>query len=109
MFKDKNLINYWRNRLLRKTLLSIASSIQTLVRYVFSVAMKKKQHDMRIRYNNDKLKFHIGDVRSYDSISMAMRGVDYLFSAAALKQVPSCEFYPVEAVRTNVLGTEKHT
>jgi UDP-glucose 4-epimerase len=67
---------------------------------------EKKQHDMRLKYNNEKLKFYIGDVRSYDSISMALRGVDYIFSAAALKQVPSCEFYPIEAVKTNVLGTE---
>lgn len=67
---------------------------------------EKKQEDMRIAYSNDKLKFYIGDVRDYDSISQAMVGVDYVFHAAALKQVPSCEFYPMEAVRTNILGTE---
>jgi UDP-glucose 4-epimerase len=67
---------------------------------------EKKQEDMRITFNNPKLKFYIGDVRDYDSISQAMKGVDYVFHAAALKQVPSCEFYPMEAVRTNVIGTE---
>lgn len=67
---------------------------------------EKKQEDMRIALNNSKLKFYIGDVRDYDSVSQAMRGVDYVFHAAALKQVPSCEFYPMEAVRTNVIGTE---
>lgn len=67
---------------------------------------EKKQDDMRKKYNNSKLKFHIGDVRDYQSISSAMRGVDYVFHAAALKQVPSCEFYPLEAVKTNVIGTE---
>ena len=67
---------------------------------------EKKQDDMRKLYNNDKLKFYIGDVRDYTSIFDAMRGVDYVFQAAALKQVPSCEFYPLEAVKTNVLGTE---
>jgi UDP-N-acetylglucosamine 4,6-dehydratase/5-epimerase len=67
---------------------------------------EKKQEDMRIALGCDKVKFYIGDVRDYDSISQAMTGVDYVFHAAALKQVPSCEFYPMEAVRTNVLGTE---
>lgn len=67
---------------------------------------EKKQDDMRKRYNNDKLKFYIGDVRNIDSVREAVRGVDYLFHAAALKQVPSCEFFPMEAVRTNVIGTD---
>ena len=67
---------------------------------------EKKQDDMRKKYENPKLKFYIGDTRSYDSVLHAMRGVDYVFQAAALKQVPSCEFFPMEAVRTNVLGTE---
>lgn len=67
---------------------------------------EKKQEEMRIALNNNKLRFYIGDVRDYDSVSQAMKGVDYVFHAAALKQVPSCEFYPMEAVRTNVLGTE---
>ena len=67
---------------------------------------EKKQHDMRVAYNNSKIKFHIGDVRNENSLRDAMIGVDYVFHAAALKQVPSCEFYPIEAVQTNVLGTE---
>ena len=67
---------------------------------------EKKQEDMRIELNNSKVKFYIGDVRNYDSLYSAMVGVDFIFHAAALKQVPSCEFYPMEAVRTNVLGTE---
>ncbi|MEG0909280.1 MAG: polysaccharide biosynthesis protein [Bacilli bacterium] len=67
---------------------------------------EKKQEDMRIKYNNEKIKFYIGDVRDYRSIEDAMDGVDFVFHAAALKQVPSCEFFPVQAVKTNVLGTE---
>ncbi|WP_404455407.1 polysaccharide biosynthesis protein [Virgibacillus necropolis] len=67
---------------------------------------EKKQDDMRKKYNNDKLKFHIGDVRDVDSVKNAMYGVDYIFHAAALKQVPSAEFFPLEAVKTNILGTE---
>jgi UDP-N-acetylglucosamine 4,6-dehydratase/5-epimerase len=67
---------------------------------------EKKQEEIRIALNDPKLKFYIGDVRNYDSIHQALKGVDYVFHAAALKQVPSCEFYPLEAVRTNVLGSE---
>ena len=67
---------------------------------------EKKQEDMRIAFNHPKLKFYIGDVRNYDSIYEAMKGVNYVFHAAALKQVPSCEFYPMEAIRTNALGAE---
>ncbi|MEY2667074.1 MAG: hypothetical protein RLZZ384_1245 [Pseudomonadota bacterium] len=67
---------------------------------------EKKQEDMRLEINDSRVKFYLGDVRNYDSICEAMNGVDYVFHAAALKQVPSCEFYPMEAVRTNVLGAE---
>ncbi len=67
---------------------------------------EKKQDDLRKQYNNEKIKFYIGDVRDADSIKHAMSGVDFVFSAAALKQVPSCEFFPLEAVKTNIIGTE---
>ena len=67
---------------------------------------EKKQDDMRKQFNDDRLKFYIGDVRDYASVANACKGVDYIFHAAALKQVPSCEFYPMEAVKTNILGTE---
>src|SRR5574344_1092478 len=67
---------------------------------------EKKQDDMRKPYSNSNLKFYIGDVRDYQSIDDAFRGVDYVFSAAALKQVPSCEFFPLEAMKTNVIGSD---
>ena len=68
---------------------------------------EKKQDDMRRKYNSAKIKYYIGDVRDLDSIEIAIKGVDYIFHAAALKQVPSCEFYPMEAVKTNVRGTQE--
>ena len=67
---------------------------------------EKKQDDMRTKLKSAKLKFYIGDVRDYSSVERAMRGVDYVFHAAALKQVPSCEFFPIEAAKTNVFGTQ---
>ena len=71
-----------------------------------SAATRRSRRTCGSRYNNPKLKFYIGDVRDYDSVAAAMDGVDYVFHAAALKQVPSCEFYPLEALRTNALGAE---
>jgi UDP-N-acetylglucosamine 4,6-dehydratase len=105
MFKDKILMitggtGSFGNTVLKRFLSTEVSEIRIFSRD------EKKQEDMRIAFNNQKLKFCIGDVRNYDSVLQAIKGVDYLFHAAALKQVPSCEFYPMEAVRTNVIGTE---
>ena len=105
MFLNKKLIitggtGSFGNAVLRRFINTDISEIRIISRD------EKKQDDMRKVYNNPKIKFYIGDVRDYRSLSQAFRGVDYCFHAAALKQVPSCEFYPMEAVRTNVLGTE---
>ena len=105
MFKDKTLLITGGTGSFGNTVLDAFVNTDIAEIRVFS-RDETKQHDMRLKYNNDKIKYYIGDVRSFDSINTAMRGVDYVFSAAALKQVPSCEFYPIEAVRTNVLGTE---
>jgi len=105
MFKDKTLLitggtGSFGNAVLERFLESDIKEIRIFSRD------EKKQHDMRLKYSNPKLKFFIGDVRNYDSIFRAMQGVDYVFQAAALKQVPSCEFFPIEATMTNVIGTE---
>ena len=105
MFKDKVLLitggtGSFGNAVLKRFIDSDISEIRIFSRD------EKKQEDMRIALKNDKLKFYIGDVRDYDSVHDALRDVNYVFHAAALKQVPSCEFYPMEAVRTNVLGAE---
>jgi UDP-N-acetylglucosamine 4,6-dehydratase/5-epimerase len=105
MFINKSLLitggtGSFGNAVLRRFLNSDVAEIRVFSRD------EKKQDDMRKKYNSPKLKFYIGDVRDADSVRTAVRGVDYIFHAAALKQVPSCEFYPLQAVKTNVLGTE---
>jgi UDP-glucose 4-epimerase len=105
MFKDKTLLitggtGSFGNAVLRRFLDTNIGEIRVFSRD------EKKQDDMRHEMRSPKLKFYIGDVRNFNSINDAMRGVDYVFNAAALKQVPSCEFYPLEAVATNILGTE---
>jgi UDP-glucose 4-epimerase len=105
MFKDKILMITGGTGSFGNTVLKRFLSTEVREIRIFS-RDEKKQEEMRIALNNPKLKFYIGDVRDYDSTHQAMKGVDYIFHAAALKQVPSCEFYPMEAVRTNVIGTE---
>jgi len=105
MFKDKTLLitggtGSFGNAVLNRLLTTDVSEIRIFSRD------EKKQDDMRKLYKNDKIKFYIGDVRDLQSIKNAMHGVDYIFHAAALKQVPTCEFFPSEAVKTNVLGTD---
>ena len=105
MFKNKTLLitggtGSFGNAVLSKFISSDIGEIRIFSRD------EKKQHDMRVTYDNPKIKFYIGDVRDYQSILEASRDIDYIFHSAALKQVPSCEFYPIQAVKTNVLGTE---
>jgi len=105
MFKNKVLLisggtGSFGNAVLKRFLTTDVKEIRIFSRD------ELKQDDMRKRYNNDKLKFYLGDVRDKNSIDDAMRGVDFVFHAAALKQVPSCEFYPMQAVKTNIIGTE---
>jgi len=105
MFKDKILMITGGTGSFGNTVLKRFLSTEVREIRIFS-RDEKKQEEMRIAMKNPKLKFYIGDVRDYDSIHQAMKGVDFVFHAAALKQVPSCEFYPMEAVRTNVIGSE---
>jgi len=105
MFKDKILMitggtGSFGHAVLKKFLETDVREIRIFSRD------EKKQEDMRLTFRNSKLKFYLGDVRSYESVQDAMKGVNYVFHAAALKQVPSCEFYPMEAIRTNILGAE---
>jgi len=105
MFKDKTLLitggtGSFGNAILRRFLTTDINEIRVFSRD------ELKQDNMRTLYNNNKLRFYIGDVRDTNSLDDAMNGVDYVFHAAALKQVPSCEFYPMQAVKTNVIGTE---
>ncbi len=105
MFKDKTLLitggtGSFGNAVLKRFLSTDIKEIRIFSRD------EKKQDDMRRQYNSDKIKFYIGDVRNFNSIASAIHGVDYVFQAAALKQVPSCEFFPMEAVQTNVIGTD---
>ncbi|MFN3721019.1 MAG: polysaccharide biosynthesis protein [Rhizobium rhizophilum] len=105
MFEDKTLLitggtGSFGNAVLQRFLISDFKEIRIFSRD------EKKQEDMRIALNDDRVKFHVGDVRDYEAVDDAVNGVDYIFHAAALKQVPSCEFYPMEAIRTNVLGAE---
>lgn len=105
MFKNKVLMIVGGTGSFGKTVLKRFLDTEVSEIRIFS-RDEKKQEQMRLTLNNPKLKFYIGDVREYSSLHQSMKGVDYVFHAAALKQVPSCEFYPMEAVRTNILGSE---